>query len=101
MSLRNWTGFCANKTNSMMSCHNSIAKLTSDNYSWVVVVMCCCLSIHLGASYACKKLTKTSVEISSSFLQKYILVFFARRKIPDACSFFFFSRGDLIDPLVL
>ena len=63
--LRNWTGFCADATNSIMGCHNSVAKLISDNYPWVVVVKCGCHSIHLCASYACKKLTKTLEDFCS------------------------------------
>ena len=61
--LRNWTGFCVDATNSIMGCHNSVAKLISDNYPWVVAVKFSCHSIHLCTSYACKKLTKTLEEL--------------------------------------
>ena len=57
--LPNWTGFRADTTNSMMRCHNTVAKLISDNYPWVVVVKCSCHSIHLCASYAWKRFPKT------------------------------------------
>ena len=63
--LRNWTGFCADTSKSMMRYHNSVAKLISDNYPWVVVVKCGCHSIHLCALYACKKLTKTLEDFCS------------------------------------
>ena len=48
----------------------------------------------------------STVEVSSSYLQKCgILYSFVRRKITDACLFvylfFFFFRGDCIDPEVL
>jgi hypothetical protein len=42
-----------------MGCNNSVAKLISHNYPWVVVVKRSSHSIHLCASYACKKLPKT------------------------------------------
>ena len=42
-----------------MGCNNSVATLIQRSYPWVLIVKCSCHSIHLCASYACKKLTKT------------------------------------------
>ena len=40
-------------------------------------------------------------EVSSSYLQIWNFLFFARRKGPDADLFVFLSRGDRINPVVL
>lgn len=59
INLDNWVGFCSDTTSVMMGAHNSVAQLVKKNYPYVVIVKCSCHSIHLVASYACKKLSNS------------------------------------------
>ena len=43
----------------MFGAHNSVSKLLVEKYPWIMPVKCSCHSIHLCASYACKKLPKS------------------------------------------
>jgi hypothetical protein len=54
--LHNWVGFCADTTNVMMGQEKSVAQLIKQNFPSVIIIKCSCHSIHLVASYACKKL---------------------------------------------
>lgn len=56
LPLNNWVGFCSDTTNAMMGDHLSVSTLIHKNHPGVVIVKCSCHSIHLVASYACKKL---------------------------------------------
>lgn len=59
LPLNNWAGFCSDTTNVMMGDHQSVSTLIHKNHPGVVIVKCSCHSIHLVASYACKKLSNS------------------------------------------
>lgn len=54
--IQNWVGFCSDTTNVMMGKNHSVASLIKEKFPKVMIVKCSCHSIHLAASYACKKL---------------------------------------------
>ena len=57
--MENVIGFCADTCNVMFGAHHSVSKLLVEKYPWIMPVKCFCHSIHLCASYTCKKLPKS------------------------------------------